>query len=110
MNVSFASRFCPAARFPRQALATLATEKTSRGHIRLKGPSSLPGRVASIASGCVHRYDGAAENWRARPSCIAAVACVTDYDVWHETGESVTVEMVVNNLRRWRTPSASFVE
>jgi 5'-methylthioadenosine phosphorylase len=30
----------------------------------------------------------------------AAIACVTDYDVWHETGESVTVEMVVNNLRR----------
>jgi 5'-methylthioadenosine phosphorylase len=30
----------------------------------------------------------------------AAIACVTDYDVWHESGESVTVEMVVNNLRR----------
>jgi 5'-methylthioadenosine phosphorylase len=29
----------------------------------------------------------------------AAVACVTDYDVWHETNESVTVEMVVTNLK-----------
>ncbi|HKF36160.1 MAG TPA: S-methyl-5'-thioadenosine phosphorylase [Ktedonobacteraceae bacterium] len=30
--------------------------------------------------------------------CYAIVACATDYDSWHETEESVTVEMVVNNL------------
>jgi 5'-methylthioadenosine phosphorylase len=30
----------------------------------------------------------------------AAIACVTDYDVWHESAEAVTVEMVVANLRR----------
>ena len=30
----------------------------------------------------------------------ATIACVTDYDVWHESGESVTVEMVVANLMR----------
>lgn len=30
----------------------------------------------------------------------AAIACVTDYDVWHESGDSVTVEMVVANLTR----------
>jgi 5'-methylthioadenosine phosphorylase len=29
----------------------------------------------------------------------ATIACVTDYDVWHETNQSVTVEMVVANLR-----------
>jgi 5'-methylthioadenosine phosphorylase len=29
--------------------------------------------------------------------CYAAVACVTDYDVWHESGD-VTVEMVIANL------------
>src|SRR5262249_18486656 len=32
--------------------------------------------------------------------CYATVACVTDYDVWHESAESVTVEMVVANLMR----------
>ncbi len=32
--------------------------------------------------------------------CYATVACVTDYDCWHETEESVTVEMIVANL--WR--------
>jgi len=30
--------------------------------------------------------------------CYATVACVTDYDCWHEAEESVTVEMVVQNL------------
>jgi 5'-methylthioadenosine phosphorylase len=30
----------------------------------------------------------------------ATIACVTDYDVWHETNEAVTVEMVVANLKR----------
>jgi 5'-methylthioadenosine phosphorylase len=30
----------------------------------------------------------------------AAIACVTDYDVWHESGATVTVEMVVANLQR----------
>ncbi|MGO8947906.1 MAG: S-methyl-5'-thioadenosine phosphorylase [Ktedonobacterales bacterium] len=28
----------------------------------------------------------------------ATIACVTDYDVWHETNQAVTVEMVVANL------------
>jgi 5'-methylthioadenosine phosphorylase len=32
--------------------------------------------------------------------CYATIACVTDYDVWHENGEAVTVEMVVANLTR----------
>jgi 5'-methylthioadenosine phosphorylase len=31
--------------------------------------------------------------------CYATIACVTDYDVWHESA-TVTVEMVVDNLRR----------
>ncbi len=30
--------------------------------------------------------------------CYAMVACATDYDCWHESEESVTVEMVVGNL------------
>jgi len=30
--------------------------------------------------------------------CYAIIACVTDYDVWHESEESVTVEMVISNL------------
>jgi 5'-methylthioadenosine phosphorylase len=30
--------------------------------------------------------------------CYAMVACATDYDSWHESEESVTVEMVIGNL------------
>ena len=30
--------------------------------------------------------------------CYAIIACATDYDSWHESEESVTVEMVVGNL------------
>lgn len=30
--------------------------------------------------------------------CYAAVACVTDYDCWHETAADVTAEMIISNL------------
>lgn len=30
--------------------------------------------------------------------CYATLACVTDYDCWHETEESVTIEMALANL------------
>jgi len=30
--------------------------------------------------------------------CYASMAHVTDYDVWHETEETVTVEAVIKNL------------
>jgi 5'-methylthioadenosine phosphorylase len=30
--------------------------------------------------------------------CYATIACITDYDSWHESEEPVTVEMVINNL------------
>ena len=32
--------------------------------------------------------------------CYATIACVTDYDVWHESEASVTVEMVIANLQK----------
>ncbi len=31
--------------------------------------------------------------------CYATIALVTDYDVWHDTEEAVTVELVIANLR-----------
>ncbi|MEE8470414.1 MAG: S-methyl-5'-thioadenosine phosphorylase [Dehalococcoidia bacterium] len=30
--------------------------------------------------------------------CYATIACVTDYDCWHEVHESVTIDMVISNL------------
>jgi 5'-methylthioadenosine phosphorylase len=32
--------------------------------------------------------------------CYATLGCVTDYDVWHETEEEVTIEIAVANLKR----------
>jgi len=32
--------------------------------------------------------------------CYATLACVTDYDCWHESGEIVTIDMVIENLQR----------
>ncbi len=32
--------------------------------------------------------------------CYATIACVTDYDCWHEIHESVTIDMVIQNLMR----------
>jgi 5'-methylthioadenosine phosphorylase len=32
--------------------------------------------------------------------CYATIALVTDYDCWHETHDSVSVEMIVNNLQQ----------
>jgi 5'-methylthioadenosine phosphorylase len=32
--------------------------------------------------------------------CYATIACVTDYDVWHESERPVTVEMVIANLQQ----------
>jgi len=31
--------------------------------------------------------------------CYASIACVTDYDSWHETNETVTVEAVLTTMR-----------
>jgi 5'-methylthioadenosine phosphorylase len=30
--------------------------------------------------------------------CYASIACVTDWDCWHEVHESVTIEMVIQSL------------
>jgi 5'-methylthioadenosine phosphorylase len=32
--------------------------------------------------------------------CYATLACITDYDTWHETEESVTIDMALANLAR----------
>jgi len=32
--------------------------------------------------------------------CYSTLACITDYDCWHPDHESVTLDMVINNLRK----------
>ena len=42
--------------------------------------------------------------------CYATLACATDYDCWHETEESVTVDMVIANLLRNVATSKSILQ
>ena len=32
--------------------------------------------------------------------CYATMCLVTDYDVWHETEETVTIEMIIENVQK----------
>jgi 5'-methylthioadenosine phosphorylase len=32
--------------------------------------------------------------------CYASIACVTDYDSWHETNEPVSVEAILSTMRQ----------
>ena len=32
--------------------------------------------------------------------CYTTLAAVTDYDCWHETAESVTIDVIIENLRK----------
>jgi len=32
--------------------------------------------------------------------CYSTLACITDYDCWHPSHESVTIEMIINNLQK----------
>ena len=41
--------------------------------------------------------------------CYATVACVADYDCWHETEEPVTVEMIIANLQRNTTTAKNII-
>lgn len=107
-HVAFADPFCP------DLSATLATGaaklsnvRTHRGgtYLCIEGP-----QFSTKAESRVYRQWGAdiigmtaipeAKLAREAEICYATIACVTDYDVWHETETPVTVEMVVANLTR----------
>src|SRR3989304_5691584 len=69
----------------------------------MEGPAFSP-RAESL----LHRSWGAdligmaalpeAKLAREAEMCYATLACVTDYDCWHETEESVSAEMIIANL------------
>jgi 5'-methylthioadenosine phosphorylase len=107
-HVGFADPFCPDLS---AALATGAAPlpgvRTHRGGVYLciEGP-----QFSTKAESRVYRQWGAdvigmtaipeAKLAREAEICYATIACVTDYDVWHESESAVTVEMVVANLTR----------
>jgi 5'-methylthioadenosine phosphorylase len=105
VHISFAEPFCPdLSRALYEALkATGATIHKGGAFVVIEGP-----RFSTKAESNVFRQWGMdiigmtavpeAQLAREAEICYASMAHVTDYDVWHETEETVTVEAVIKNL------------
>lgn len=105
-HISFAEPFCPVMR------PLLVEELNKNGsavhdggtYVVIEGPS-----FSTIAESKIYRsWDASVIGMTALPEaklareaeiCYTTLACVTDYDVWHETHGSVTVDMVLANLQ-----------
>jgi 5'-methylthioadenosine phosphorylase len=107
-HIGFAEPFCPeTSAMLAEASAMLSGVRVHRGgmYLCIEGP-----QFSTKAESRVYRQWGAdiigmtalpeAKLAREAELCYATIACVTDYDVWHETETPVTVEMVVANLAR----------
>ncbi len=105
-HIGFAEPFCSEmSALLVEAAATLPGVRVHRGgmYLCIEGP-----QFSTKAESRVYRQWGAdiigmtalpeAKLAREAELCYATIACVTDYDVWHETETPVTVEMVVANL------------
>ena len=105
VHVSFASPYCPDMteklhQATRQAGATVHKGGTM---LVMEGP-----QFSTKAESRIYRSWGVdvigmtalpeAKLAREAEICYATLALVTDYDVWHEAEEEVTVEMVIQNL------------
>lgn len=107
-HVGFAEPFCPdmSGRLA-DAMTALGDITFHRGgsYVCIEGP-----QFSTKAESRIYRQWGCdivgmtalpeAKLAREAQLCYATIACVTDYDVWHESEEPVTVEMVVANLTR----------
>ncbi len=107
VHVAFAEPFCSTlSGILVEAAGSLGTAKVHRGgtFICMEGPL-----FSTKAESRTYRQWGAdiigmtalpeAKLAREAEMHYATLACITDYDSWHESKEPVTVEMVVANLR-----------
>ncbi len=107
VHVALADPFCPAMRPALVAAARSAGARVHEGgtYICIEGP-----QFSTKAESRVYRSWGVdvigmtampeARLAREAELCYAVLALATDYDVWHETEESVNVSTVIENLRR----------
>ena len=107
-HVSFADPVCPQVCDALEAAGgEISDLEVHRGgtYVCMEGPA-----FSTRAESNVYRSWGAdvigmtnlqeAKLAREAEICYATIALVTDYDCWHESHESVTVEMVIDNLNR----------
>lgn len=104
-HVSFAEPFCPILSniLYHAALDVGANVHQEGIYIAMEGPL-----FSTKAESNLYRSWGASiigmtalpETKLAREAeiCYATLACITDYDTWHETEESVTIDMALANL------------
>lgn len=108
VHSTFAEPFCPTlGSMLSDAAGSLGDVKVHRGgtYVCIEGPF-----FSTKAESRIYRQWGVdvigmtalpeAKLAREAEMHYAILACITDYDVWHETAEAVTVEMVVANLQR----------
>jgi 5'-methylthioadenosine phosphorylase len=108
VHCSFADPFCPTlAGILWDAAQELGDVRVHRGgtYVCIEGPL-----FSTKAESRIYRQWGVdvigmtaipeAKLAREAELCYATIACATDYDVWHETAESVTVDMVISNLMK----------
>ncbi|MGZ3602418.1 MAG: S-methyl-5'-thioadenosine phosphorylase [Ktedonobacterales bacterium] len=107
-HVSFADPFCPhLSGLLWDTIAGLGDIKAHRGgtYVCIEGPlfsTKAESRIYRQLGCDIIGMTALPEAKLAREAELhyATVACVTDYDVWHESTGSVSVEMVVANLAR----------
>lgn len=104
-HIAFADPFCPVLRANlwQSAQEVHATVHNGGTCVVIEGPP-----FSTKAESNLYRSWGAdligmtalpeAKLAREAEVCYAILACVTDYDCWHEAHESVTAEMIVSNL------------
>ena len=104
-HVSFAEPFCPILSniLYHAALDVGANVHQEGTYIAMEGPL-----FSTKAESNMYRSWGAsiigmtalpeAKLAREAEICYATLACITDYDTWHETEESVTINMALANL------------
>ncbi len=107
VHVSFADPYCPHLRSSLIAAAESAGATVHQGgsYICIEGPQ-FSTRVESV----IYRSWGMsvigmtalpeARLAREAEMCYATLAMATDYDTWHPDHDSVTVDLVINNLNR----------
>ena len=103
-HVGFADPFCPLLRQQAVRAASSETDVHDGGtYVVIEGP-----QFSTRAESEMHRSWGAsvvgmtalpeARLAREAEMCYVTLAFVTDYDVWHEAEEDVSVELVLQNL------------
>ncbi len=104
-HIAFADPFCPHLRALLTSTARQVHANVHDGgtYVVMEGPA-----FSTRAESLMYRSWGAsvigmtafpeAKLAREAEMCYATLACATDYDCWHETEESVTVDMILSNL------------